>query len=368
MRIAVTREVAARERRVALVPKSITAVAKLGADVVIEAGAGSPAGISDGEYTDAGATVANSASAAFAGADVILRVRRPEVDVIKDYPKNSVVVGMLERGEDSSMVEALRERDITSFSLEALPRITRVQDMDVLSAMATLSGYSGALLAADRLPRIYPLLMTAAGTITPAHVLVIGAGVAGLQAIATCRRLGAVVEAFDVRAAAREQVESLGARFVDTGVSAEGTGGYAAALSHEDEEREKAVLAEHIAGADVVISTAFVPGKPAPRLITKEMVSGMRSGSVIVDLSAPSGGNCELTVADEEVTHDEVLILGPTDLPSRLAPQASQLYSHNVSRFLSLIVKEGQLAIDLEDEVLKATCVTHAGQLVKAGG
>lgn len=367
MRIAVTREVAPRERRVALVPKSVSAVAKLGADVVVEAGAGSPAGIADAEYSDAGATVANSASGAFQGADVILRVRRPEIDAIKDYPKNSVLVGMLDPGGDSKVVDALRERDITSFSLEALPRITRVQDMDVLSAMATLSGYSGALLAASRLPRIYPLLMTAAGTITPAHVLVIGAGVAGLQAIATCRRLGAVVEAFDVRAAAREQVESLGARFVDTGVSAEGTGGYAAALSHEDEEREKAALAEHIASADAVITTAFVPGKPAPKLITKEMVSAMRPGSVIIDLAAPSGGNCELTVPDEEITHGEVLILGPTDLPSRLAPQASQLYSHNVSRFLSLIVKDGQLAIDLEDEVLKATCVTHAGQLVRAG-
>jgi NAD(P) transhydrogenase subunit alpha len=366
MRIAVTRETASGERRVALVPKSLAAVAKLGAEVVLESGAGRAAGITDKEYADAGAKVVDSLSAAFKDADVILKVRRPEVAAIKDFPKNTVLIGMLDPGGDSAVVDALREHDITSFSLEALPRITRVQDMDVLSAMATLSGYAGALLAASRVPRIYPLLMTAAGTITPAHVLVIGAGVAGLQAIATCRRLGAVVEAFDVRAAAREQVESLGARFVDTGVSAEGTGGYAATLSHEDEEREKAVLAEHIAGADVVITTAFVPGKPAPKLITKEMVSAMKPGSVIIDLAAPSGGNCELTVADTEVNHDDVLILGPTDLPSRLAPQASQLYSHNLSRFLTLLIKDGQLNVDLEDEVLKATCVTHAGQMVRA--
>jgi proton-translocating NAD(P)+ transhydrogenase subunit alpha len=364
MRIAVTREVADGERRVALVPKSIAAIAKLGGDVVIESGAGLPAGISDSEYTDAGATVADSAAAALKDAEIVLCVRRPAAEAVKTYPKNAVVIGMLDPGGDSSVVGAMREHAVTSFSLEALPRITRAQDMDVLSAMANLSGYSAALIAATRIPKIFPLMMTAAGTITPAHVLVIGAGVAGLQAIATCRRLGAVVEAFDVRSAAREQVESLGARFVDTGVTAEGSGGYAAALSHEDEEREKAVLAEHVAGSDVVITTAFVPNRPAPKLITKEMVTAMKPGSVIVDLAAPAGGNCELTQPDQEVPHGDVLVLGPTNLASALAPQSSQLYSHNLTRFLSLLLKEGKLEVNLEDEILQATCVTHNGEVV----
>jgi NAD(P) transhydrogenase subunit alpha len=254
---------------------------------------------------------------------------------------------------------------VTAFRLEAMPRISRAQDMDVLSSMATLAGYHAAVMAAYRLPRIFPLMMTAAGTITPARALIIGAGVAGLQAIATCRRLGAVVEAFDVRPAVRDQVESLGARFVETGVeseTAQDTGGYARELAADAQQRQHEVLAEHVRDSDVVITTAQIPNRKAPILVTADMVASMRGGSVIVDLAAPGGGNCELTRPDEEVIDHGVLILGPTNLPASIPGQGSQLYSHNATRFVLQLFKDGQVHLDFDDVVISQTCITHDGK------
>ncbi|MBV8301042.1 MAG: Re/Si-specific NAD(P)(+) transhydrogenase subunit alpha [Candidatus Dormibacteraeota bacterium] len=365
MRIVVPSETAAGETRVALVPRSITQLASGKVAVAVQTGAGAAAGITDQAFIESGAEVVAEREALLASGDITVVVRRPEAADIRSLREGSVLVGVLEPSGDPATLRALLERNITSFRLEAMPRISRAQDMDVLSSMATLAGYHASVMAAFRLPRLFPLLMTAAGTLTPARVLVLGAGVAGLQAIATCRRLGAVVEAFDVRPAVKEQVESLGARFVEVGIESseqQDAGGYAKELSQDAVQREHQVLAEHVRESDVVITTAMVPNRRAPTLVTKDMVDAMRPGSVIVDLAAASGGNCEYTEPDKEVRIKGVLILGPTNVPAAVPGQASQLYSHNVTRFLAQILKDGELRLDFDDEVVAQTCMTSEGK------
>jgi len=367
MRISAPKETAPGETRVALVPRSATQLVSTGATVAIQAGAGTAAGLTDAAYKEVGAEIVDDATALLAGSDIVVVVRRPDTDLVGRLKRGAILIGVLEPAADPAMVRALIDNGITAFRLEAMPRISRAQDMDVLSSMATLAGYHAAVMAAYRLPRIFPLMMTAAGTITPARALVLGAGVAGLQAIATCRRLGAVVEAFDVRPAVRDQVESLGARFVETGVesdTAQDTGGYARELASDAQERQRQVLAEHVRDSDVVISTAQIPNRKAPILVTADMVASMRPGSVIVDLAAPGGGNCELTKADQEVIDHGVVILGPTNLPASIPGQASQLYSHNATRFLTQMLKDGQVHLDFDDEVISQTCITHEGKPV----
>jgi NAD(P) transhydrogenase subunit alpha len=360
LRIAVPRERQPGERRVALVPASLRPLLRAGLAVAVEAGAGELAGYPDSAYAEAGASVAASLGELLAGAEVVLHIGPPSDEEIEGLAMGTTLVGLLRATSNLPLLERLARRGVDVHSLELLPRITRAQDMDVLSSMATAAGYHGVLMAAVRLPRFMPLLMTAAGTVRPARVLVVGAGVAGLQAIATARRLGAVVEAFDVRPVVREQVESLGARFVDIGVEAAETGtGYAAQLSGEAEEREREVLSRHVADADCVITTALVAGRDAPKLISAAMVAAMRPGSVIVDLAAEGGGNCELTKPGDEVEVSGVVICGQTDLASRMATDTSQLYSGNIARFVQLLVRDGKVSDDLDDEILGATCVVY---------
>lgn len=364
MRIAVPAETAPRETRVAIVPRSVAQLTKSGATIAVQAGAGAAAGIADAAYGEAGAEIEKDRKRLLDGADLTAVVRRPPIEDLRRLKEGSALVGMIDPGRDPEPVRILIERKITAFRLEAVPRISRAQDMDVLSSQANLGGYHAAVLSAYRLPRLFPLLMTAAGTITPARVLVLGAGVAGLQAIATCKRLGAVVEAYDVRPAVREQVESLGGRFIEVGIESEAqqdTGGYAKELTADAQAREHEVVGQHVKDSDVVITTAFVPGRPAPVLVTRDMVAGMRHGSVIIDLAASGGGNCELTKPDEEVDAGGVLILGPTNLPAAIPGQASQLYSHNVTRFLLQMLKDGELALNFDDAVIAQTCMTHDG-------
>lgn len=367
MRIGVVTEVAADERRVALVPESAARLIAAKADVAIQKGAGETAFFPDSTYRDVGAAVLGTQRQVLTTADLILTVRPPASTEVALIRKGSLLVGMLQPLNQPELLEQLAKRGISAFSLERLPRISRAQDMDVLSSMSTVSGYHAVLLAATRLSRFFPLLMTAAGTVTPARVLVLGAGVAGLQAIATARRLGGVVRAFDVRPQVREQIESLGAQFVEVGEpveGAEGQGGYAGEVSAASQKREQEALAREVAEADVVITTALVPGRRAPLLVTMAAVAKMRPGSVVVDLAAEAGGNCELTQPGKEIEKDGVWILGPLDLPSRMAYHASQLYSRNVTRFALALIKEGQLQPDFDDEVVSATCVTHDGKVL----
>lgn len=365
MRIAVPAETAPRETRVAVVPRSVAQLNKAGATVAVQAGAGVASGIADAAYAEAGAEIETDRTRLLGGADLTAVVRRPPAADLSLLKQGSVLVGMIDPGRDPAPLRTLIERRITAFRLEAVPRISRAQDMDVLSSQANLGGYHAAVMSAYRLPRLFPLMMTAAGTITPARVLVLGAGVAGLQAIATCKRLGAVVEAYDVRPAVREQVESLGGRFIEVGIESEShqdAGGYAKELTADAQAREHEVLGQHVKDSDVVITTAFVPGRPAPVLVTRDMVAGMRHGAVIIDLAASGGGNCELTKPDEEVDADGVLILGPTNLPAAIPGQASQLYSHNLTRFVLQMLAEGKLTLDFDDVVIAQTCMTHDGQ------
>jgi NAD(P) transhydrogenase subunit alpha len=364
VRVAVPRERQPGELRVALVPAALRALLAAGLHVTVEAGAGERAGHPDTAYTEAGATVAADLKTLLANADVVLHVSLPSAEEVKQLAKGTTLVGLLRATSNLPLLERLAKRGVDVHSLELLPRISRAQEMDVLSSMASAAGYHGVLMAAVRLPRFMPLLMTAAGTVRPARVLVVGAGVAGLQAIATARRLGAVVEAFDVRPVVREQVESLGARFVDVGVEAAETGtGYAAQLSGEAEEREREVLSRHVADADCVITTALIAGRDAPRLISAEMVAAMRPGSVIVDLAAEGGGNCALTKPGEEVEVSGVRICGQTDLASRMATDTSQLYAGNIAKFLLHLVRAGEVRHDLDDEILGGTCVVQGGAL-----
>jgi H+-translocating NAD(P) transhydrogenase subunit alpha len=373
MKIGVPREVVPGERRVALTPDAAASLVKLGLTVLVEAGAGSGAFFSDAAYEKAGATIAAGTAALYEQADVVLKVQKPEensalgrheVELLRE---GTVLVAFLHALTSPDLVRRLAARRITSFAMEGVPRISRAQRMDALSSQANLAGYKAALIAAESLPRLFPMMMTAAGTVFAAKVLVIGAGVAGLQAIATTRRLGAQVWGYDVRPVVKEQVESLGAKFLefDLGVKdAEDKGGYAKALSAEASRKQQEMFAEKTKEFDVVITTALVPGKPAPRLITKETVAGMRPGSVIIDLAAEAGGNCELTEPDRVLAVHGVTIHGPTNLPATVPVHASQLYARNVTELLKEFVKDGALALDFTDEVIKATCVTHGGEIV----
>jgi H+-translocating NAD(P) transhydrogenase subunit alpha len=347
------------ERRMALVPEVAARFIKLGAVIRLEAGAGAGAQIPDAEFV--GCEMVADAAAAVKNADVVFTVQPPPLSLLEHLKPGAVVVGYMQPYAQHEMVRVLRDRRLTSFAMELIPRISRAQSMDALSSQGAISGYKAALIAANTLDKFMPMLTTAAGTIRPAHVLVIGAGVAGLQAIATSRRLGAVVEAYDVRGATREQVESLGAKFVDTGVTADGAGGYARELSDEEKARQKEVLDTRIAAVDAVITTAAVPGRPAPKIITREAVERMRPGSVIIDIAAESGGNCELTRPGETVVHHGVRIAGPINIPSSLATHASAMYSRNLLNFLQPAIKPEGLSIDWEDEVFSNAVLTHDG-------
>jgi len=356
MRVAVPKETAPGERRVALVPETI---AKLGAgfQVRVQRGAGDAAGFPDDAYAEAGAEVEGDIAT---DVDCLVCVRSPSAELVESLPPGTAVIGFLEPLTDEAGIARLRERGVVAFAMESIPRITRAQSMDALSSQATVSGYKAVVLAADRVPRLFPMLMTAAGTIAPVRALIIGAGVAGLQAIATARRLGAVVSAFDVRPAVQEQVESLGAAFLDLGVRTEETeGGYATELTPQQQAQQQGALEERIPDFDVVITTAAVPGRPAPKLIPRSAVENMRPGSVIVDLAAETGGNCEVTVPGEDVEYEGVTVIGTTNLPSLMAFHASQLYSRNVGALLAHLAPEGELTLDWDDEITSGACVTR---------
>ena len=359
MRVAVPKETGAGERRVALVPDSVGRLSAAGFAIAVEREAGTAAGFADADYAAAGADVVDRGEL-LAGAQAVVRVVGPTADEIAELSPGTVLVGFLSPLSDTAGIEQLAERGVVAFAMESIPRITRAQSMDALSSQSTVAGYKAVVAAADRLPRLFPLLMTAAGTVAPAKVLVLGAGVAGLQAIATARRLGAVVSGFDVRPAVREQVESLGASFLDLGIQgAETSGGYAAELTAEEQARQQAALEEQIPEFDVVVTTALVPGRPAPKLIPATAVQKMRPGSVIVDLAAETGGNCELTEPGSEVERHGVTIVGFTDFPSRTPYHASQLYSRNVSALLLHLAPGGELALDFDDEITGGACVTR---------
>jgi NAD(P) transhydrogenase subunit alpha len=364
MRLGVPKETAPAERRVALVPDGVRGLVEGGVEVVVESSAGLEATFSDEAYTDAGASL-GTAEDAF-GSDVVCKVQKPSDEEVALLAEGGVVVGLLQPLTSPELSRALAERRVTGFSLDAVPRITRSQSMDALSSQSTVAGYKAVLLAAAALGKFFPMLTTAAGTIRPARVLVLGAGVAGLQAIATARRLGAVVSAFDVRPVVREQVESLGASFLELEVAGEETeGGYAAALDEEQHRREQELVAAAAAEADCVITTALIPGRPAPILMTKAALRGMSPGSVVVDLAAEMGGNCADTEPGETVEVDHVTLIGALNLPSTMPVHASQMYSRNVTSFLALLVREGRLELDFEDEIVRETCVAHEGRVLK---
>ena len=356
------RERAPGETRVSLVPEIADKFAALGARVLLERGAGVSAQFPDALYKKV--EWADSAEAVLAAADVLLTVQPLSIAQIQGLKSGAVVVGFMQAHAQLDMVRALLEQQITGFAMELVPRISRAQSMDALSSQAAIGGYKAALIAANTLDRFLPMLTTAAGTIRPATVLIIGVGVAGLQAIATAKRLGAIVEAYDVRSATKEQVKSLGAKFVDTGVSAEGAGGYARELTEEEKAKQQEVLEARIAVADAVISTAAIPGQRAPRIISRAAVERMKAGAVIVDMAAESGGNCELTEAGKTVQHQGVKIVGPVNLPAQLAFHASEMYSRNLYNFLKpALGKDAALAIDWQDEVFAQSCLTHAGTI-----
>jgi NAD(P) transhydrogenase subunit alpha len=361
VKIGVPRETEPGERRVALVPDAAGRLVSDGFDVLVERGAGEQAYFEDDAYVEAGAELGESTY----DVDVVLKVRKPSAEEIAALREGTVLIGFLEPLTDPETSRRLAERGVTGFAMESIPRITRAQSMDALSSQSTVSGYKAVLLAAERLPRFFPMLMTAAGTVTPAKVLVLGAGVAGLQAIATSHRLGAVVSGYDVRPVVKEQVESLGASFLDLGIVGEETeGGYARELTPEEQQRQQKELEQRIPDFDAVISTALVPGRPAPKLIPASAVAAMRAGSVIVDLAAETGGNCELTEPGEEVVREGVTIVGFTNLPSTMPAHASQLYSRNVTALLKHLAPDGELKLDFEDEITAGACVTRGAEVV----
>jgi H+-translocating NAD(P) transhydrogenase subunit alpha len=369
MKVAVPKEIRPGERRVAVVPQEVKALVKRGLEVVVESGAGVTAGVSDQQYQEAGATVASTATEAQRGAKLVLRVNPPSLsspDELTGIERGSILVSFLSPLTNLDLVKRLAEAGITAISMEMVPRITRAQSMDALSSQATVAGYKAVLLAAEHLPKFLPMFTTAAGTIRPAKALVLGAGVAGLQAIATARRLGAIVEAFDVRPAVREQVQSLGAKFLETehDVTAEGEGGYAKELSEEQHKKELELIGRAIIDADIVITTAQIPGRDAPLLITEEMLATMRPGSVIVDLASESGGNCAGTKSGETVVVSGVQILGPVNIAASIPVHASQMYSKNIVTLVGEFVgKEGELALDFENDVVGPATVTHGGEV-----
>jgi NAD(P) transhydrogenase subunit alpha len=365
MRIAVRRETAAGERRVAIVPDSIKRLSAKKIDVSVESGAGAGAYASDEAYKAAGARVDATLSAALADADALVQIRPPSLDEVAFLKEGSILVSLLFPLVSPDLVGALAARKVTALAVDMIPRTTLAQMMDVLSSQATAAGYEAVLMAAGALPKFFPMLMTAAGTIAPAKVLVLGAGVAGLQAIGTARRLGAVVEAFDVRKVVKEQVESLGAKFVEVETEdAAGAGGYAKELSDEGKKRQAEVLAKHVAKSDVVICTALIPGRRAPVLVTADMVKSMQAGSVVVDLAAEQQGNCELTKPGETVVEHGVTLIGQTDLTSRMCAHASQMYSRNMEKLLFYVTKDGSWKLDFKDEIVAGSVITHGGEVV----
>ncbi|MEO8744174.1 MAG: Re/Si-specific NAD(P)(+) transhydrogenase subunit alpha [Candidatus Dormibacter sp.] len=365
MNVAVPKEVEQGERRVALVPDTAKLLIAAGLDVTIQTGAGAAAFLTDEMYEKVGVKVADRAGIMLHYADAVLKVQAPRESEIALLKKGAVLISFLQPATQGDIVKSLAQHGITAFSLELLPRISRAQSMDALSSQASASGYKAVLMAADRLGKFFPMMMTAAGTVAPARVLVMGAGVAGLQAIATARRLGAVVSAYDVRPAVKEEVQSLGATFIELALETqEGEGGYAREQSEEFLTKQRELIGEHVAKSDVVITTAAIPGRRAPLLVTGDMVKGMRPGSVIVDLAAETGGNVELTQAGKDVDVGGVTIIGITNVPSTMALHTSQLFARNVANLLLHLVKNGTIVLDFADEITKGSCVTHGGEIV----
>ena len=367
MKIAVLKETQPGEARVALVPESVRKLVALKAAVFIESGAGVQAGSADADYEAVGAEVSANRAQFLEAADVLAVVNRPSPEDIANLKTGAVVIGFLRPLDEPTALEAIVTRKLSAFAMELIPRITRAQAMDALSSMATVVGYKAVVMAAEHIPRMFPMLMTAAGTVPPARVLVLGAGVAGLQAIATARRLGAVVEAYDVRKAAGEQVRSLGAQFLEVdlgGIQTEDAGGYAVELTEEAMQRGRDLIVKHAKAADVIITTAQVPGRRAPLLLTEEAVAGMKRGAVVVDLAGATGGNCAAARPGETVERDGVFIMSPLNLAATVPVHASQLYSRNVTSFLSLLIKDGELNVDMTDDVIGPSTVTHRGEYV----
>ena len=364
IKVAVPKETAEGERRVAIESSVIAKLSQLGAEVLVETGAGDAAHIPDAAFI--GATIVSSTSDLYQQADIVLKVQPPSAAEIAQLKDGSVLIGMLQPYQSPERIAALNAKNITSFAMELIPRISRAQSMDVLSSQAAIAGYKAAIMGADLAPRFFPMLTTAAGTIRPSKVIIIGVGVAGLQAIATARRLGAVVEAYDVRSATKEQVQSLGAKFIELGITAEGTGGYARELTAEEKQQQQAALAKHIATADVLITTAAVPGRPSPKIIPESTVDGMKSGAVIIDLAAEGGGNCTLTQPGKTIVHNGVTIHAPLNVPSQVPVHASEMYAKNLLNFLTPMLKDGAYAPDFSDEVIAGALLTHEGKIMNA--
>ena len=367
--IGVCKETEQNEKRVAITPEGVKKLSDDGLQVTIESGAGVESSYSDSDYTDAGAKIEKSRAKILTECDILLAVQAPPVKDIEKMKSGSVLISFIWPLQNSDYIEVLKKQGVSGLAMDTIPRISRAQSMDALSSMSNIAGYKAALIGANTLDKYLPMMMTAAGTIRPAKVLVLGAGVAGLQAIATAKRLGAVVEAFDIRSAVKEQVESLGATFVeaeaeDDKEEAETKGGYAKEQTESDKEKQQKLVHDHVAKADIVITTALVPGRPAPKLIPKTMVDDMKAGSVIVDIAAEQGGNCELTKAGETVNHNGVLIVGPLNMPSMLAFHASKLYSKNVLSLLELLLEDGKPNFNFEDEIIVNATVTHEGELI----
>ncbi|MBP0029071.1 Re/Si-specific NAD(P)(+) transhydrogenase subunit alpha [Roseofilum reptotaenium CS-1145] len=365
MKIGVAKEVEYRERRVALIPDAIAKLTKQGLEIWVESGLGEQSCFEDSAYEEAGAQVISDKEKLWKEVDVLLKVGSPVEEELGLLTPGKVLISFLNPLGQPEMIQKLANAQVTALSMELIPRTSRAQSMDALSSQAGVAGYKAVLIAAAALPKFFPMLTTAAGTIRPAKVFVIGAGVAGLQAIATARRLGAVVEAFDIRPAVKEEVQSLGAKFVEVTLNEEtvAEGGYAREISEDSKRRSQELVAEHVKTADVVITTAQVPGKKAPRLVTKEMVAQMKPGSVVVDLAAEQGGNCEVSEAGKDVVYEGVTVIGPINLPASMAIHASQMYAKNISTLLNYLVKEGELNLDFDDDIISGTVVTHGGEI-----
>lgn len=367
MIIAILKETTNLEQRVSLTPEIVGKLVKNGLKIQVEKDAGLASNFLDSQYIESGAEIAKDRKSLLSSADIVLAVQTPTTDDLGLMKEESILVCFIWPLQNAELVDFLKKKKITGLGMDAIPRISRAQNMDALSSMSSIAGYKASLIAANNLDKYFPMMMTAAGTIPPSKALILGAGVAGLQAIATCRKLGAVVEAYDVRPVVKEQVESLGAKFVEVPLDEENTetkGGYAKELSKDSQERQKQVIHDHVKKSDIVITTALIPGRPAPLLITKEMVADMKPGSVIVDIAAENGGNCELTVAGETVVSSEVKIIGPINLPSQLANHASMLYAKNIHALLNLLIKDGDAVFDFEDEILLNTTITHKGEII----
>ncbi|WP_020395523.1 NAD(P) transhydrogenase subunit alpha [Thiolinea disciformis] len=362
LKVAAPRERANGERRMAIDPSIIPKLKQRGLEVLVEQGIGSAAHVEDSAFKEA--LVLDSAPTLYQQADIVLKVQAPSVEEVAQLKSGSVLIGALNPYINLETIKQLRDKHITSYAMELIPRISRAQSMDILSSQAAVAGYKAAIMGADLSTRFFPMLTTAAGTIRPAKVIVIGAGVAGLQAIATSRRLGAMVEAYDVRSATKEQVQSLGAKFIELGISAEGAGGYARELTEDEKRKQQEELAKHIATADVLITTAAVPGRPSPKIIPDSTVAGMKKGAVIIDLAAEGGGNCTLSKQGETIEHNGVVIHAPLNVPSQVPVHASEMYAKNLLNFLSLMIKNGEYQPDFKDEIIAGACVTRDGAIV----